>query len=236
MKTASHPTSTENEVKTFRRIRSAIGILGVGLPISLLILPLFPFLHTCVQTSISHYYYTNLREIFTGVLCATGLFLIRYQGTKNKAFLKNDSLLTNIAGYMAFGIALFPTDPHYCSEKFYTLLPYCSSVLGTIHYAFATVFFVILALISINVFTIGQAENTKIPVSLLNENRIYRTCGYLILFFILMVPVFAAFDVSYSTVIFEALALFAFGTSWLIKGRTLGDKGIMGEKLYRERN
>jgi hypothetical protein len=28
--------------------------------------------------------------------------------------------------------------------------------------------------------------------------------------------------------------LSAFGTAWIIKGRALGVKGIVGEKLYRE--
>jgi hypothetical protein len=236
MNKLSHHTLTENEVKTYRRIRSAIGILGVGLPIALLIIPLFPFFKTTVQPSISHYYYTNLREIFTGVLCAVGLFLIRYKGYKNPKILKNDSLLTNIVGFMAFGIALFPTSPNECCQKIYTLIPYCYNMLGALHYAFATIFFVLLAIISINVFTIGQKKNTDIPISFFNENRIYRTCGYLILLLILMVPVFGFLKVNYATLIFEALALFAFGTSWLVKGRALGDKGKIGEKLYREKN
>jgi hypothetical protein len=40
----------------------------------------------------------------------------------------------------------------------------------------------------------------------------------------------------YSTLILESLALFFFGTAWLIKGRALGDKGKLGEKIYREHN
>jgi hypothetical protein len=37
-----------------------------------------------------------------------------------------------------------------------------------------------------------------------------------------MVPVFAKLKVSYSTLVFEALALFSFGISWLIKGPGFG--------------
>jgi len=155
--TSTH--SSENDIATYRRIRSAIGILGISLPIVLLILPLFPFFKTSIQESISHYYYTNLRELFTGVLCAVGLFLIRYKGHKNPIFWKNDSLLTNIAGCMAFGIALFPTNADDCSQKIYTLIPICQPFLGIIHYAFAAAFFIILAIVSINVFTIGQKVN-----------------------------------------------------------------------------
>ena len=40
----------------------------------------------------------------------------------------------------------------------------------------------------------------------------------------------------YSTFFLEMLSLFAFGISWLIKGRALGDTGMIGEKLYGERN
>jgi hypothetical protein len=107
----------ENDKITFWRIRSAIGLLGVALPILLLILPQISFFQTRVQPSISHYYYTNLRELFTGVLCAVGLFLIRYRGHTNPEFWKNDNLLTNIAGAMAFGVALFPTNPLALSRK-----------------------------------------------------------------------------------------------------------------------
>jgi hypothetical protein len=236
MNTKASNHSSENDIATFRRIRSAIGMLGISLPILLLILPLFPFFQTSIQQSISHYYYTNLRELFTGVLCAVGLFLIRYKGHENPVFWKNDSRLTNIAGLMAFGIALFPTDANDCSQKVYTLIPSCETFLGTIHFVFAAIFFFVLAIVSINVFTIGQKANTDIAISPFNENTIYRTCGYLMICFIILIPILPALGLSYTTLICEALALFAFGISWLIKGRALGDKGKMGEKIYREKN
>jgi hypothetical protein len=234
MNTTPINLKSENDVATYRRIRSAIGVLGICLPVMLLILPLFPFFETTIQNSISHYYYTNLRELFTGVLCAVGLFLIRYQGHKNPIIWKNDSLLTNIAGCMAFGIALFPTDPDECCQKIYTIIPLCHPILGILHYAFAAIFFFVLAIVSINVFTIGQNINSDIPTSFVNENNIYRVCGYLMLCFIILVPILGAFKISFATLICEALALFSFGISWLIKGRTLGDKGKIGRNIYRE--
>ena len=98
-----------NDVVTFRRIRKAIGILGISLPVILIVLSLLQVSGTSLQFSISHYYFTNFREILTGILCSVGLFLILYKGHKNPVIWKNDSLMTNIAGVMAFGIALFPT-------------------------------------------------------------------------------------------------------------------------------
>lgn len=230
-------SSAKNEKETYRRIRKAIGWLGIGLPLMLVVLSLVPFFKTGVQDSISSYYYTNFRELFTGVLCAVSLFLIRYQGTKNPKFWKNDSRLTNIAGIMALGVALFPTNPGSCQEKIYTLIPVCAPWLGCLHYAFAATFFLALANISIHVFTIGQKETEDISVSLLNENVIYRVCGYAIIFFVILIPVCSLLHLfSASTLVLEALSLFAFGAAWLIKGRGLGDKGRIGRILYREHN
>jgi hypothetical protein len=233
-----NPPCTENDIETFRRIRKIIGWLGIGLPVTLVFLSLIPFFRTGVQNSISSYYYTNFRELFTGVLCAVSLFLIRYKGTENPVLLKNDSLLTNIAGVLALLVALFPTNPGDCTEKIYTLIPRCEPWLGWLHLIFAALFFLILAVISINVFTIGQnVENKEIPVSFLNENYLYRGCGYAIILFVILIPVCDTLKLfQSSTLVLEALALFAFGIAWLIKGRFLGDRGMVGRVLYRERN
>ena len=227
----------KNDLLTYRRIRKAIGYLGFSLPIVLVILSLIPIFKTNIQGSISGYYYTNFREIFTGILCAVSLFLISYKGTKNPRFWKNDRLLTNIAGVLAFLIALFPTNPETCSAKIYTIAPWCLQWLGWLHYIFAALFFLILADISINVFTIGQKKNIDIPVSMFNENYLYKLCGYAIIIFVCLIPVCDLLDLfPHSTLVFEALALIAFGITWLIKGRALGDKGKVGRVIYREKN
>ena len=237
MKTDKILSSGETDILTYRRIRKAIGWLGLALPVTLVVLSLIPVFKTGIQESISDYYYTNFREIFTGILCAVALFLIRYRGFSNRQFWKNDSLLTNIAGLMALGVALVPTNPADCSAKIYTLIPNCASWLGWIHYFFAGTFFLILANVSINVFTIGQSDNREIPLSFLNENNIYRICGYSMLLFLILVPVFDAMNLfRTSTLLLEALMLFAFGISWLVKGRFLGDTGSIGRLLYREEN
>ena len=237
MKQPSTFNNSENNKKTYRRIRKAIGYLGISLPIILVAFSLIPLFETSIQPSISKYYFTNLREIFTGTLCAIGLFLIRYVGYKSSTFWKNDNLLTNIAGYLAIGVAFFPTNPNTWSEKIYTLLPFDIEFLGAVHYFLAAVFFVLLAIISIVIFPIGQDADDKAPKSIFDEINIYRLCGYLMLLFLILVPVFSKWGIfAYSTITLEALTLFAFGFSWLIKGRALGDKGIIGKKLYREIN
>ena len=235
MKKQPEPSVSENDILTFRRIRKAIGWLALSLPVSLIMLPLIPIFKTSIQNSISYYYYTNLREVFTGVLCAVSLFLIRYKGFDDPKFWRNDNKMTNLAGIMAMGVALVPTNPNNCSEKIYTIIPFCVNFLGVIHYLFATVFFVILAIISLVIFTIGQKKNKQIPLSLLNENNIYKICGIAIIVFAGMIPICDLLKFfPKSTLVLEALALTAFGISWLVKGRFLGDKGQIGRTLYRE--
>jgi len=221
---------------TYRRIRRSIGYLGIGLPILLFLFALIPFFKTTVQPSISHFYYTNLREIFTGTLCAVGLFLVRYKGFGNKKWWKNDNLLTNIAGVMAFGVAFVPTDPIPPDTRITTLIPYDWSFLGGLHYSFAGILFVSFSILSICVFTLGQ-QQADLPKSLLDENNIYRFCGYSIIVYIALIPLASTLKLyKDSTLVLEALSLFSFGISWLIKGRALGQTGKTGEKLYRERN
>jgi len=227
------------DVFTYRRIRRAIGYLGISLPILLVGLSLISYFQTPIQRSISHYYYTHLREFFTGTLCAVGLFLIRYKGHGNVSIWKNDNLLTNIAGIMALGVAFFPTNPEKqeINPKIYTLISSNQEWLGWLHYGFAALLFLIMALLAINVFTIGQKNETRTPKSILNENNIYRTCGYSIILFVVLVPISEKLErFEYSTLVLEALSLFAFGIAWLIKGRALGDSGMTGEMLYQEKN
>lgn len=221
---------------TYRRIRRAIGILGMGLPFVLILFSIIPFFNTPFQASISDYYYSNLRELFTGTLSAVGLFLMRYKGHGNKLLYKNDNFLTNLAGVMAIGIAFFPTNSANDLPKTYSLIPLDENWISIVHYSCAAIFFLSFAMLSLFVFTIGSSKEER-KKSKWNENNIYKICGIAIIILILLVPISTSFNISpYSTFILETLSLIFFGTAWLIKGRALGDKGIIGEKVYGEEN
>ena len=132
---------------------------------------------------------------------------------------------------MALGVAFVPDAPKNDQEVF-SLIPHYFSWLKGLHYLFAAVLFGSFALLAINVFTIGQNKSESIPVSTFNENHIYRFCGFVILVVIILVPISAKFELfNYSTLILEALALFFFGTAWLIKGRALGDESAASQRL-----
>lgn len=159
--------------------------------------------------------------------------MVRYKGYTNPKWWKNDNLLTNISGVMAFGVALIPTNQINSTRRTLTLIPYDWPILDVIHYVFASVLFLSFSILSIFVFTIGQKAEAGTTKSIINENNIYRVCGYLIIVFVVMVPISHWMDLfDYSTLVFETLSLIAFGIVWLIKGRALGP--ILSEKLYRE--
>jgi hypothetical protein len=202
------------EVISYMTTRRAIGLLGMMLPVALLLGGMV-LGYKQMMPSMSHYYYTYMVTVFTGTLCAVGLFLFTYKG-----FGKLDDIATNFAGICAFGIALFPTGA--LPEALKNDSIYRSDIhfpSDALHYGFAALFFVTLSLISLFLFT--QSKDKSITHEKKVRNRIYRTCGVLMILFVVLVPVAAKIEAlkSYNpTFWLELASLWAFGFSWLTKG------------------
>jgi hypothetical protein len=64
-----------------------------------------------IPGSLSGFYYTHMRNLFVGAMCAVGVFFVAYRGHD-----RWDDRLTNVAGLAAICIALFPTMPPYYSK------------------------------------------------------------------------------------------------------------------------
>lgn len=95
-----------DHVRSYLRMRIAIGVLGIAVPLLLVFgEPLLfngqPFL----RGSLSAYYYSGMREVFVGSLCAVGVFLIFYK----LARVTQESVYSTIAGAAVIVVALFPT-------------------------------------------------------------------------------------------------------------------------------
>ena len=90
----------------------------------------------------SAYYYTPMRNIWVGALCALGIFLIAYVGWD-----RADKIITNIAGVSALGVALCPTTPLVGQVTTREM------TVGTFHLAFAAVVFLMLGLMSLRFAT-----------------------------------------------------------------------------------
>jgi hypothetical protein len=191
-------------------LRKTVGWIGILLPFAVWFGQVVIFSGE-PQNSISHYYYTPMRNFFVGALCAVALFLFFYAG-----YGKWDDWACNFAAAFALGIAWLPTTE------------YGIDTVGILHFVCATVFFLILSVISIFLFTKSD-RNENIDAPKKNRNRIYRGCGYVMIACLLAIVIYVWFfqDKKVTALIYwaEAVALVAFGVSWLTKGGSLFPDG-----------
>ena len=195
-------------------LRRFIGILGIALPFVLAIGTMI-LERTAIQSSISDYYHTLMRDVFVGILCAIGVFLFSYKG------YEGDRRAGIFACLMAVGVALFPVAPEGSTDSIV-------KIVGMLHYLFAAAFFLTLAYFSLRLFT---KTDPLIPPTRrkLQRNIVYRVCGYLILLalalivVVKMLPESAGIPIKQLAPVFwlEALAVVAFGFSWLTKGEAI---------------
>lgn len=191
-------------IVSYMFLRKTVGWIGTLLPVVLIVGNLISST-TPRPGSMSGYYYTDMRNVFVGALCALGVFLAAYAG-----YDEVDRWITNVAGLGAIGVAFCPTKP---------AIPHLSvsqQVVGDLHLFFAAVTFVALGLMALR-FTKGPAGP---------DNPIYLGCGITILACVLLAALSNLLPASVTAhwpllFIFEATAVFAFGVSWFVKGRTL---------------
>jgi hypothetical protein len=215
----------QKQLISYLKLRAAIGLVGILFPVVLLIFG--NFFGNCdqVQESLSAYYFTNARDFFVGLLFITGTLLLTYRGYDNK-----DSILANISGASAIGIALCPTHMGDRSDACSLSSTYDLPVL---HYIFAGTFFLTLILFSMVIFT--KTDPTKEPTpEKLKRNRVYRICGWIMIISLALMAVnkFLTKEISsflglqsVFTFVMEWIFLSAFGVSWITKGEyILSDK------------
>lgn len=94
----------ENIHQTYLALRIAMVMLVALLFLAVLLQLLFVNDGMCWQTSISAYYFTSVRPVFVGVLCAIGAGMIVYRGNND---YENTAL--DCSGFLAFIVAFVPT-------------------------------------------------------------------------------------------------------------------------------
>ena len=219
----------DNEyIISFLKLRKAIGWLGLLMPF---IVRLGAWLCERIPSneSISAYYYTSMRDVFVGVLVATGVFLFCYRGPD-----RQDNILTNIAGLCSIGIGLFPTEQKYhplIVERFAKVLsPDCYSNHGPLgfHIYVVAAFFLIISYLAIFRFPLrSRPELTK---QKLTRNKIYRICGVVMVAMLILIVAIKAVAPTKSIFVPETIAIVAFGVAWLVKGQAiLKDKDVIAE-------
>ena len=203
------PTPPDSMVISFMTLRKTVGFLGILL-VPVLVLGSFIFdEEKKIQISVSAYYHTNMRDALIGIVCGISMFLLSYNG-----YTRRDSIASKLAGLFALGIAFFPTSGS--SDK--------TDIISKLHYITSAIFFVILAYMSIFLFTRTSGNMTPEKKK---RNRVYRVCGIIMLVSVAGIPIYAipaihkALSFLKPTIILETFALTSFGISWLTKGEFL---------------
>ena len=159
--------------------------------------------------SISATYY--ITPPLVGVLTTAAVILMCYKG-----YDWRDNLVTTLSGIFGAMIVLFPCKCAISGELVgFFQLPV--NVSHVIHCVSAVMFFVLLSINSMFLFTLGDSntKNKKI------KNIIFRVCAVgMIGALILVFPCFKS--ISAHTFIGEAIALTFFGVSWLVKSEFFG--------------
>ena len=208
-------------VMSYLTQRLLIGVLAVLLPVIVVVVNWL--MGYGVQPSVSGYYYTPMRNIFVGTLCAIGVFLISYDG-----YDLPDRLITDLAGLCSICISFFPTVPGTAPTAHQVLI-------GDIHLGFAGGAFAALAVMS---FRFAKREPTPAGLPLWERFKYafgftgsglsstpawelftYRFAGAVILISIVLAYLLSS--VNYSLLVIEWVMLSAFGTAWFVKGRKI---------------
>jgi len=193
-------------------LRRAIGLIGALLPI---VLPLGYSLSTGrwqLLASVSSYYYSDMRNVFVGSLCAVGVFLVCYR------YRHWDDVFATIGGACAIGVAVCPTKPAVASRL--------AATVGVLHVVFAALFLVNMALICWFLFTMSDDPAEQRSAAKNARNLVYRVCAVLVVVFTALAGLSSLVSQSFADAVHplfwcEALATFAFGFAWFVKGETL---------------
>jgi hypothetical protein len=207
-------------LETHPHYRTAIGALGVSLPLLMVFSSLVS--GEDLQGSISAYYFTSARDVFVGILWVIGVFLFfyRYRPRRPEAARTQvasirsgaaDAWLGKMAGLSAVVVALFPTTPPPAS-------PTQPPQIGVVHGIAAAVLFTCLAFFPLLLFSQSR-----------DRGHVYRRYGWVMVALLLSVMAYAFAPDGFREAIarwkpilvLESLLIVVFGVSWFDRGLEL---------------
>ena len=196
---------------SYRTLRRVVGGIGIALPVALVVGESVLNWEFGIRESMSSYYWSVwMRDMIVAMLCAFGMFCLSYRGEGW------DNVAGDVACASAVGVAFFPTGqgPDFTAA-------------GTVHYISAAILFITLAYFCLFSFRGSDPGAKPLPNKPL-RNKIYVGCGITILVCIVLIGIiqFLPTDIwlrKWQPVfVLEAIAIWAFGWSWYIKGKGLG--------------
>lgn len=220
VRSLSGKPSNSKETKMYYRVRNLCGLLGMILPwLALFSAGIAPHPSGEWWWSISATYYQS--PALVGVLVPAAIVLISYI-----SYEPVDDWVTTLSGVFGLGIVLFPCKVSWIPDGTHVgFFQVPIEISHIIHTGCAAIFFLLIALNSIFLFTKHGEIMTDRKII---RNKIYRICGWGM---IGLEAVFVALQLfkapGYFVMILEILLLSLFGFAWLVKGDTfpfLNDK------------
>jgi hypothetical protein len=218
-------------VRSYLAVRSAIGVVGVALPIALMVAEgMFTTGGLRPQSSLSAYYHTTMEDLFVAGLSFVGLLLLLYVSGQRRTI---DFAASTIAGLALLGVVFFPinrdlsrpgvTDQHPCGPHTVPEPTSCSPTESTfgehqvaiVHTVCATVFLLSLAAISFTwAYSVRRGRHPR-------SWWVHAVCGSAILVALLWAIAGSQLGPVSCLYAGEVVSVWAFGLSWLIKGEGL---------------
>jgi uncharacterized membrane protein len=205
------PERDRNLEQSFLIQRRGMAVLAGAFPFIFLVSS-FVLQHTQFQPSISAYYWTHdmERNLFVGVLCAIGAFLVLYKG-----YTIFEDWTLNVAGVCAAGIALFPT-PHGDGGTW-------------LHYVFAGLFFACIFIVCIFMSDNSLKEMPDKKRAAQFRRWYHRCARVMVVSVVVALAGRVLLEHEYFTAIlkhggifvFEATGIWSFAAFWYIKTREL---------------
>ena len=215
------PRAKNPIVLSYLALRRAVGAVALALPF-VLALPWWVLRDHIIESSISGYYYTGMRNILVGSLCAIAMFMFCCRGYDRK-----DEIAGILSSIFALGVAFFPNSPDTGATPL-------QIQVGIAHYVFAAMLFLTLAYFCLVLFKMTAADKSLTPQKR-QRNVVYTLCGWVILVSIGLIVLLKSilgvrhlFGSVGPVLCFETTSMIAFGIAWLVKGETFLKDEIPG--------
>lgn len=225
------PVPPDGYRQSIQRLRRAIGLIGMMLPLVLAIGEMTIVGRATARGSLSAYYHSSIRDLFVASLAAIGVFLMAY---RVGPLWNADWVLSTVAGAAALGVALLPChQPALCSSTLKCPPPtdlqahFGQGPVATWHGWAAAILLTTLAMLALAFARRDQSKPKADPAR--RDWPIHLTCGLLIVIAGLWVLMGVSISGLGHVYVGEFLALESFGVSWLVKGRVRGRTGPAGK-------
>ena len=197
-------TIAQNQQIDYRTLRIIVGIIAVTLPV---LTSLFSS-HSLTSISMSYYEDGWSRNIFVGFLFSIGAFLLSYNGT-----WPSEMPLSKIAAVSALCIAMFP----FGSDNEKEIIPYVHGVSAAIMFGILTYF----------CYGFYKRSRVKDFPEAKQRSIVYAICGIIMGLSVVVLAIDQVVGDSLKNIFprltfyGEAVALVAFGISWLVASTSL---------------